>query len=141
MELVEHHVLQRVGPVGVPQRPVVTAQQQEVEHLVVREQDVGRVAAQLVAVVHQMVGPRFGMSTGAADVKPGGDAGERRVAVQQAGQAPGLVRGERVHRVEHERLHTCAPQGAPALAPAVVEDREQERLGLARTGAGGDERR
>ncbi len=75
-----------------------------------------------------------------ADVEAGGD---RRTAPgrrdQQRGQTPGLVGGEGVHRVEDERL---GPGHAGAVrANTVVEDRVQERLGLARAGAGRDQRR
>ena len=49
-----------------------------------------------------------------------------------------LVVGEGVHRVEDERLHPG--HAVAAGAEDVVEDRVQERLGLAGPGAGGDER-
>ena len=57
----------------------------------------------------------------------------------QLGEPPRLVVGQRVHRVEDQRLD---PGDARALgAQHVVEDRVEERLGLARPGAGGDQRR
>ena len=55
VELVEHEVLQRVGLVGGPQVAVLAPEQEEVEHLVVGEQDVGRVVAQHFALVDEVV--------------------------------------------------------------------------------------
>ena len=74
-----------------------------------------------------------------ADVQPGGHPSEHRLFVNRLGDAPGLVGGERVHRIEDQRLDARLPGGP--LASAVVEDRVQEALGLARAGAGGDQRR
>ena len=58
---------------------------------------------------------------------------------QQLVDALGLVGGQRVHRVQQDRLD--AGLALLPLAAAVVEHRDQERLGLARAGAGGDQRR
>ena len=48
---------------------------------------------------------------------------------------PRLVEGEGVHRVEDQGLDP----GLVCVPPAVIEDRQEEALGLAGAGAGGDE--
>ena len=50
MQLVDHEIAQRVRGRGLPEAPVLVAQEQVVEHLVVREQDVGRILPQNLAV-------------------------------------------------------------------------------------------
>ena len=73
-----------------------------------------------------------------ADVQARGDAGQV-VRGQQVVDPVRLVGGEGVHRVQQDRLDARLP--GRALAAAVVEDRDQERLGLAGPGAGRDQRR
>ena len=75
-----------------------------------------------------------------AGVEGGGDAGEFRVLGDQPGQPRRLVVGQGVHRVEDQRLH-AGDAGRLGHRQHVVEDRVEERLGLARAGAGGDQRR
>ena len=53
------------------------------------------------------------------------------------GQATRLVRRERVHRIDEDRLDALAPA---ALRGAMLEHGIQEALGLAGSGARGDER-
>jgi len=55
--------------------------------------------------------------------------------VDQIGDAPGLVSGQGVHRVDEDRLD--APLSQRVLLTAVLEQGEQETLGFARAGAGG----
>ena len=132
VELVDHHV----PDVGVPpQRQVVGALQQQVEHLVVGDQDVRGVPAD--------VGP-FGQHPGVGGVRPLADVQARRdagqvVRRQELVDPVRLVGGEGVHRVQQDRLD--ARRARLALAAAVVQDGDQERLGLAGPGAGGDQRR
>jgi len=139
VELVEHRVAEGVGTVGGPQVVVLAAQQQEVEHLVVGQQDVGGASAQGVAVVDQVVGAHRGVAAVLADVETGRDAEKARVAGDELGHPGGLVGSERVHRVEDQGLDALAAD--VELAGAVVEDRVQEALGLARTSARCDDRR
>ena len=139
VKLVEDEVLQRLCALR-PDPRVRLAQQQLVEHLVVRQQDVRRAAAHDRAVGDQAVRahPRaFGAEL--AGEQPGGHAAERGVRRDELREALRLVVGERVHRIEDQRLH---PADAARLgAQDVVEDRVEERLGLARPGARRDERR
>jgi hypothetical protein len=139
VELIEDEVLQAARALR-PQRGVLGAQQQLVEHLVVGEQHVGRLAADDGAVGDEAVlGDLRALRAVLPGVERSRHAGELRLPGEQRGEAAGLVVGERVHRVKHERLQ---PPHALALgAQDVVEDRQQERLGLARTGAGGDDAR
>ena len=144
VELVEHEIGQAQRTLG-PQGLVVGAQQELVEHLVVRQQDVGWVVAQHGAVRDEPDGgdagaPLTGLPrAGVAGVEAGGHALKCRILGEELGEAPRLVVGERVHRVEDERLH--APLTATPSAHAVVEDRVQERLRLTGAGARGDDRR
>src|SRR5690606_10874030 len=57
-------------------------------------------------------------------------------AMNQLREAPGLIVGQRVHRVEDDRLDTALI----AIPRAVIQDRVKEALGLARAGAGGNQR-
>ncbi|MEZ5249965.1 MAG: hypothetical protein R2713_12365 [Ilumatobacteraceae bacterium] len=139
MELVEHYVLQQPGFARLPQLLVLLSQQDEVEHLVVRQHDVRWVALQLALHIDQMVGPHRRVRTVFADVEPGGHPGQCRLASDHLGDASRLVAGERIHRIQHQRLDALLAERP--LAGAVIEHRKQERLGLARPGTGRDERR
>ncbi len=83
--------------------------------------------AQLVPVADD-AGPRrrsrFARVTG---VEPHPHVQLTRMVADHRRDAPGLVVGEGIHRIEHQRLD--AP-GAP-MTLAVVEQRDQEALGLA----------
>ena len=57
---------------------------------------------------------------------------QRRCPVDRLRDAPRLVRRQRVHRIDEDRLDTRRP----GLRPAVVQDRIQEALGLTGPGAG-----
>ena len=72
VELVEHDVAERVGGVVSPQVSVFSPQQEEVEHLVVGEQNVGRVGPKDVAFVDEVVGAHRGVASCFTDVHPGG---------------------------------------------------------------------
>src|SRR5699024_1812670 len=70
------------------------------------------------------------------DVQAGGDSGQGGGG-QVVVEAVGLVGGKGVHGVEQDRLDTTFALGLGAAA--VVQDRDEEGLGLSGTGAGGDE--
>ena len=139
VELVQDQVGQAGGRLP-PERLVGGAQQQLVEHLVVGEQDVRRIVTDDLPIGDQPIG--VDRSTGRAaftGVDGRGDPSKLRILGQQPGQSAGLVVRERVHRVEDQRLDARHPVAA---GPAhVVEDRHQERFGLARSGTGGDQGR
>ena len=80
-----------------------------------------------------------GAGGGVAGVDGGAHAGQGGVASDEAGEAAGLVGGQRVHGVEDEGLDAGNALGAGAQD--VVEDRVEEGLCLARAGAGGDDGR
>ena len=132
VELVHHHI----GDVRVlPQREVLTALQQQVQHLVVRDQDVRPLRADL-RPFGQHPGVRRAGSL--ADVQPGGDIlelgpGEEIVDPYR------LVGGQRVHRVEQHGPH--APPARSPGPPAVIEHRHEERLSLPRPGTRRHQRR
>ncbi len=132
VELVEDNV----GQVGaVPQRQVVGALHQQIEHLVVGDENVRRGAAHLRPFRHH---PRIADLRDVTDVQTGGHIGGPSL-LQVAVDAQRLVGGKGVHRIQQQRLDTDAAR--PAGPPAMVEDRDQERLGLTRAGAGGHKRR
>ena len=72
-------------------------------------------------------------------VERGGDRAERWIAGEHLGEPQRLVVREGVHRVEDEGLH--AGDAVAAGTQHVVEDRVEERLGLARARARGHQRR
>ena len=76
---------------------------------------------------------------GAHDPGLAGVAAERDGrAVEQLANPAALVVGQRVHRVDQDRLDRV--DAFAVLAQAMVDDRHQERLGLPRAGSGGDDR-
>ena len=76
-------------------------------------------------------------SSGVAGVEADPQPCQLRVVLHHGADATGLVVGQRVHRVEDERLDA----GGAGVPAAVVEQRHQEALGLARAGARRHERR
>ncbi len=132
VELVHHHVTEiRV----LPQRHVVAALEEQVQHLVVRDQDVGRVPADLRPVRHD---PRVADLRGVPDVEARGDLLQPGL-VQVVVEPVRLVGGERVHGVQQDGLGAAAP--LRPLPPAVVQHGDQERLGLTGPGSRRDQRR
>ena len=129
VELVEHHEPKRVGLIARPQVAVLTPQQQEVEHFVVGEKDVRRVVAECLAAVDEVVGPHRAVRTVLPDVEAGRQAGETFVFRQQAGDSTGLIRRERVHGIEDERLD--AGPVRCLLAGAVIQQGHEDAFGLA----------
>ncbi|SLM96713.1 hypothetical protein FM106_12325 [Brachybacterium faecium] len=139
VELVEHQVAQRGGG-SLPEGTVGAAQQQLVEHLVVRQQHVRGAAANHLAVGDERVrgDDGGGLVGGLTGVEGGGEPAVGGVLGEQLREAPGLVVRERVHRVEDQRFDPADP--GLLRAGGVVEDGVDERLGLAGAGAGGDDR-
>ena len=139
VELVEHQIAQRGGR-RFPERPVGAAQQQLVEHLVVRQQHVRGGAADHLAVGDEPVrgDDGGGLAGRLPGVQRGGEALVRRGLGEDLREAAGLVVGERVHRVEDQRLDPADP--GLLRAGGVVEHGVEEGLGLAGAGAGGDDR-
>ena len=129
VELVEHDVAERVGGVVSPQVSVFSPQQEEVEHLVVGEQNVGRVGPKDVSFVDEVVGAHRGVASCFTDVHPGPDPGEERIVVDRFGEPAGLVGGPRVHRVEDQGFDALFVLGGGA--GAVIEHRIQEAFGFA----------
>src|SRR5699024_1436950 len=92
VELAEHQVAQR-GSGGFPQGPVGAAQQQLVEHLVVRQQHVRGAAADHLAVGDEGVGgdDGGGLVGGLPGVERGGKASVGGILGEELREAPGLV--------------------------------------------------
>ena len=143
VQLVDHQVAQRVRPVVPPEPEVERPDQQVVQHLVVRQQDVRRPLAQRVPVgqhmvpAHRLVGRALRLVVAADENTRGDLAAQRRRPVDGLRDAPRLIRRQCVHRVDQDGLD---PRRARLLA-AVVENRVEEALRLARAGAGGHHRR
>ena len=134
MELIHYEIAQHAACVVSPEREVDGPRQQEIEHLVVGEQDVRRALAQHVAVLDQVIRGhvRPGRGTGLPHVQSRGHlAPERRCAVDDPGNPPRLVRGERVHGIDEDGLDA----GGPRPLAAVIEHRIQEALRLAGAGS------
>ena len=132
VQLVHHHIAQRGGYVGGPQLAVLGPQHQVVEHLVVGQQDVGRVLAQGVAVSddgalghHHAFARCPGVS---AHIQPHAQPGKRSGGRHQLGNAARLVGGQCIHGVDDQGLH--ARFARRAGAGAVVQHRVQKALCL-----------
>ena len=151
VELVEHEIGERLGRL-LPDPLVLGAQQQLVEHLVVGEQDVGSLAPDDRPVGDQAGGHAvdgigwrddgvFGPGLAGVERRRDGGLGavpRDVVGRQHGGESLGLIVGQGIHGVEDQCLHPC--DALAALLQAVVKDRQQECLGLARPGSGRDER-
>ena len=142
MQLVHHQIAQRVGLLAGPQLGILGAQQQEVQHLVIGQQNVGRVFAQRMAVgddreaaVRQLLNRFRELVGGITHVKTGTDILQRRRFDDFPRQPGGLIRGQRIHRVEDDGLDPRTADGT--LQTAVFQNGIKKTLGLARTGARG----
>ena len=109
VQLVHHHIAQRGRRVGRPQLAVQRPQHQIVEHLVVGQQDVGRVLAQggpvrnhRVRRHHHAVPCVTTLTRIAANVETNPQSGKSRNAGHQLRDAPRLIRGQRVHRINDQ---------------------------------------
>ena len=132
VELVHDHVADIRVP---PQRQVLTALQQQVQHLVVRDEDVRPLPPDVRTLRHHVLVGGVGQI---ADVQARGDVLEFG-PLEEVVDPARLVGGERVHRVEQDGLDPDVPAGTcPA---AVVKHRDEERLGLTGPGTGRDQRR
>ena len=130
VHLVDHQEAQRLRVVLLPERLVPAAQEQVVEHLVVREQDVGRVLPHRLAmgddaVRGHLVGRVLRLRV---RVDPGPHPLERADLRDRRRDPARLVGRQRVHRVDQDRLDP----GLSLVPPAVVEDRPEVGLRLAR---------
>ena len=145
VQLVHHQIAQGVGGVVAPEPVVDRPNQQEIQHLVVCEKDVRRALAQGAAVRDDVVRSHGGVGCALAfaDIEARAHpAAQRRGAVDGLRDPPGLVHRQGIHRVDEDCLDPLLPPaGRRRLLPAVVEDRVQEALRLARAGAGGDDGR
>ena len=130
VELVHYEITQEAAFVVSPEREVDGTCQQEVEHLVVREQDVRRALAQHVAVLDQVTRGqvRPGRGTGLSHVQSRGHLSPERLrAVDDPGNPSRLIRSERVHGIDEDGLDA----GGPGPLAAVIEHRIEEALRLA----------
>ena len=104
VELIEDEVGEAGGGV-LPQRCVVRAQQQLVEHFVVGQQDVRWVIPHGVPVGDQTVGGDRGAAGGACtDVNAGADGGELRRGGDDLREPLRLVGGQGIDRIQDERF-------------------------------------
>ena len=141
MEFVDDEVAKALCAGRAPERPVFSAQKQEVEHLVVRKQNVGRVASQHLTVgdaVLSLHDARIG--TRVPCVEPYRKTWVARLhdVFAKARKAPRLVGRERVHRIDDDRLDAV---DFLRIHPEYgVDHRQKETLGLARARTGRNDR-
>ena len=138
VQLVHHQKAQDAAGVVPPEREIDRPREQQIEHLVVGEQDVRWMFAQDLTVLDEVVRSHAstGRRTGLTHVQPRcHPAPKRRSAVDDRGDAPRLIRRERVHGIDDDGLDA----GRAGPRAAVVEYRIEEALGLAGTGSGRDD--
>ena len=126
VDFVEHQVAAAV--VGEDAVPVGRPHQQVLQHHVVGEQDVRRVPAQRLALRLARAPVVLRHRHHTPDPCP----------LEILLDADELVVGQRVHRVDQDRRQP-RPAVARRVLQRVLDHRQQERLGLAGAGAGGDD--
>src|SRR5699024_2438440 len=101
-------------------------QEHLVEHLVVRQQNIGRIRLDGLTVCDEPFGSDSGTLSvsSIAGVDGSTDSAELWVLGDHPGQALGLVGGKGVHRVEDEPADSGA--ALPPVADDMVEDRVEE---------------
>ena len=140
MELIHHQIAENTGAIAqatvvLPQPLHLGLDQQVVELLVVGEQDVGRSLLQCALIGDHVGGShrRRLFRIAGADVETSTQAGKGGNGVDQIGEAPGLVCGQGIHRIDQDRLDAARALGV--LLAAVLQQGQQEALGFARTRA------
>ena len=109
VQLVHHQVAQRARRVPPPELLIRRTDQQVVEHLVVREQDVRRLVQQRLPVRDHLVRPHPGRARRPLAVLPdeeprGHPSPQARNPVDRLGDPSRLVGRQRVHRVDDDGL-------------------------------------
>ena len=142
VQLVHHQVAQRAGLVTPPEPLIRGPDQEVVQHLVVREQDVGRLVEQRLPVGDHLLRPHPGRARHPLAVLPDEEPRrdpppEPRNPVDRLRNPPRLIRRQRVHGVDQDRLDPRLPR----LSPAMVEHWVQKTLRLPRPRPGGNDRR
>ena len=135
VELVDDEITKNPCVVVLPEALHVGLDQQVVELLVVGEQDVRWCLVQGVLVGdHACGGHRRGRRVvGRTDVETGAQPGKGRNGVDQIGDAPRLVGGQGIHRVNEDRLDPSGALGV--LLAAVLQQRQEKALRFAGSGA------
>ena len=142
VQLIHHHIAQRLRRVLAPEMPVLGTDQQVVEHLVIGQQDVGRILAQRGAVGdharrrhHHLPAAVLARTTAHEQAHP--QSVEGRGPRYHLRKAPSLIGGQRVHGINHQRLD--AGHAFSDRAGAMLQHGVEETLGLAAARAGGDQ--
>ena len=137
VELVDDEIAKNTCMVVLPEALHMGLDQQIIQLFVVGEQDVGRRLMQGVLVGDHAGGGhgRGGRVVGGADVETGAQPGEGRNGVDEIGDAPRLVGGQGIHRVDQDRLDP--PSALGVLLAAVLQEWQEKALRFAGSGAGG----
>ena len=147
VQFVHHQVAQRVWALLGPQAQVGRTQQQKVQHLVVGQQDVGRIVPQGSSIGDDSEGAWFVLDFldglrllrgRITDIEPSAYARQSCRLDDGLGDAPRLIGGQGVHRVKDDGFDT-----RPPLCPChttVLQDGVEKALCLARPGARGHQR-
>ena len=129
MQLVQDEKAQAIWLILLPKHLVFWAQQQEVEHLVVRQQDVRGRLAERASVINQALALSDPTTPFLAHIKARRHAAFQSLIIPEGlCKATRLVGRQRIHRVEQDRLDPSSP--FLSLAVAVVEDWVEKALRL-----------
>ena len=133
MELIQDEVLKGLRAC-LPQNLVLAAQQQLIQHLVVREQDVWRVLPNRVTVVDQPLLTNHGLLARLLPrIDRSANTGKPRVRRQQLRDPLRLVISQRVHRIQNQSLDPSL--STPPGTQNVVKNRVEECFRLPRPGS------
>ena len=139
VQFIDHDILQRVGGVLLPQSPVLRTDEEVIQHLVVRQQDVRRFTSKRITVRDDLLRRHRHLASArlAAHIQADTEMLQGCRLGNRGGDTSGLVRSQGVHRVYDERLDTALPLSR--LTGAVIKYRVKKTLRLTTARPGRDQ--
>ena len=135
VQFIDHDILQRVGGVLLPQPTVLRTDEEVIQHLVVRQEDVRRFTSKRITVRDDLLRRHRHLASArlAAHIQADTEMLEGCRLGDRSGDTSGLVRSQGVHRVDDERLDTSLTLSRLAGTVIKYGIKETLRLTAART--------
>jgi len=138
MQFVDSYIFQCVRSIVLPQTGILRTNQQVIQHLIVRHQDIRGCIQKCIVIRNDII---FRHHTArsmfmSAHIHTGSDISLKfRTLIDKIRNTPCLISSKRVHWVDDQRLYTLLS----SMLIAVLQDRIQETLGLTGTCSGSDQ--